>query len=805
MESLKDVRFALRLLWKSPWFTLAALVPLALGIGVNTAMFSVADGIMRKPLSFPDLDRIAMVFQVAPDRNSDLTSLTPADYADLQRSSHSFEQLAAFEEQRLTMTGVDVPRRVTAAAVLPNFFAVLRTPALKGRLLAESAGYDATREIVVSYQFWQTQLASDPGVVGRRLELERKAYTVAGVLPRSFGFPLGTDIWIPLQMDPAAWYDRSSHSLGVVAKLRPGVSTAQSNAELTILAASVAAAHPDSNRGWKLRLVPLTEFLAGGMTSQYIFFLIGGVVFVLAMACFNVANLLLARGTARRKELAIRQAMGASRWRMVGLLLTESTIVAVLGLLFALPLAMVALQLIRAGMPPDMVRYIPGFDAIGLDPTALAFAFGIAVSSGLIAGVMPALQVTRLAINEILKEGGRSGDDGHGTRHLRRLLLSAEIAFAMTLLVGTAFMVKGVRTLGDIIPGSEPEKLLTFRLDLPPSRYPDLLSCQRFLARVEDALQGLPQVEGNAIGSNIPYGGQGSTMRITPEGAAPALPGDRRAARSESVSPSYLQTLHIGLRAGRNFSASDGRDTAPVALVSASLAKRYWPNGDPIGRRLKLDDSPDPRWITVVGVVDNVRYNWLDQADTPALYLPYAQMPRRAVFVLVRALDPMRVAREAQARVLQLDPGLPIEALESWDRVIAESMIGLSYVASIMTVLGLVALALASFGLYGLMSYDVRMKRTEIGIRMALGASRAAILRFVVGRATLVSAIGVALGIPCAVSISYLMRKLIVGVAPLDWSVYVLPAMVLLAVGALAAYAPVRSAFRTSPTEILRS
>jgi len=517
------------------------------------------------------------------------------------------------------------------------------------------------------------------------------------------------------------------------------------------------------------------------------------------MACSNVANLLLARGAARQNELAIREALGASRSRMISLLLAESLLIAVIGSALALPLAGLALTLIRNHMPADIVKYIPGFELIEMDYSTLLLALAMAVLSGVIAGLTPALRNTRGHLNEVLKNGGRSETSSFANSRLRGTLLVGEVALAMALLVGTSLMVAGVRSLGNVGPGSEPAKLLTMRIELPPGRYPDTTSRSRLYTRLLDAMNALPQADSIGIGSNIPYGGQGSFLEFTPEGASALNAGERRTARAESISPGYLDSLHIKLRGGREFDSRDVADSQPVVIVSESFAKRYWPNRNPLDRRLRLDSPTGGPWLTVVGVASDVSFNWLDEASTPALYIPYAQSPRPSLFLTLRSAFPKQLTRPVRERIRAVDPLLPVLDVTTWDRVIAQSMIGLSYVAVIMTVLGIIAMLLASFGLFGLLSYNIRAQRNEIRIRVALGATTSIIVRMVMRRAMLLTGSGIALGGVAAIFLGRLLSNLIFGVTPTNTMAYALPALALLAAAIASACFPAREASRCEP------
>jgi len=792
----KDIRFALRRLLKNPLFTLAAVLPMALGIGVNTAMFTVGDALLRKPLAIPDMGRLAAIVETPPETKSETSSLTPADYLDLQRQSQSFERIVAYQYQDRVRTRGDSPVPVLAVAVSADFFSVFDVVPQAGRTLTGSAEDEAS-SAVVSYAFWRDRLAADPAAVGRTIELDSRSYTVVGVMPKRFSFPIGVEVWLRLALGAREAHNRASHDIQVAGKLRRGVSLEQSNTEVAAIAGRLAKDYPDTNNGWSMRTLPLSDLITGRMTGQYVVFLLGGVLFVLAMACSNVANLLLARGATRQNEIAVRQALGASRARMLSLLLTESTLIALIGAALSLPLASLALELIRGNMPAEIVKYIPGFDSIGMNYTALLTALILAVLSGVLAGVTPALRATACDINEVLKAGGRSGTASRANTRLRSMLLVGEVALAMALLVGTGLMVKGVRSLSNVNPGSEPSKLLTMRIDLPVSRYPDAASCERLQGRLLEALNGLPQAESVAIGSDIPYGGQGTVLPLTAEASAPARPGEHPSARAEAISPAYFDSLRIRLRAGRNFMSSDRPGSPPVAIVSRSLANRYWPNRNPLGRRLQLDSPPGGRWITIVGVADEVSFSWLDEPATPVLYLPASQFPRRENFVVLRSRWPQRLIGPVRERVRSIDPLLAVLEVTTWDAVIARSMIGLSYVAAIMTVLGVIAVVLAALGLFGLMSYNVRSQRNEIGVRIALGATTATILRMVLGRALLLTGGGIAIGTVAAILMSRLLSHLIFGVSFLDPAAYLLPALALLVAGLTSACLPARQAVRT--------
>jgi putative ABC transport system permease protein len=791
----KDIQFGLRRLLKNPLFTLAAAVPMVLGLGVNTAMFTVGNALLRKPLAIPDIGRLVAIVETSPEKKGATSSVTPADYLDLQRQSHSFERIVAYQYENRVLTRGDSQVSVVTASVSPEFFSVFGASPQMGRTLTGSVNEEA-HTVVLSYAFWRDRMGAGPAV-GHTIELDSQSYTVVGVMPKGFSFPVGVDVWLRLAIAPKTANNRTAHRLRLAGKLQPGITLAESNAELEAIAGRLAADYADTNKGRGIRALHLSEIITGRMTGQYVIFLLGGVLFVLAMACSNVANLLLARGATRQNEMAVRQALGASRIRMVSLLLTESTLIAIIGAGLSLPLAALALDLIRGNMPVGIVKYIPGFESIEMDYTALVAALIMAALSGALAGITPALRVTRCDVNEVLKAGGRSGTASRANTRLRSVLLIGEVALAMALLVGTVLMVKGVHSLSTVNPGSAPANLLTMWIDLPVSGYSDAASWEHIHSRLLDALQGLPQVDSVAIGSDIPYGGQGIFLPFATEGSSPTRAGERRNVRAEAVSPAYFDTLRIRLRAGRNFNSSDRPESPLVAVVSQGLANRYWPNQDPLGRRVRLDPLPAGRWITIVGVAAEVGFDWLDEPSMPVLYLSSSQFPHRANFVMLRSSRAAQMIAAVRERIRSVDPRLAVLDAKTWDAVIAESMIGLSYVSVIMTILGAIAVVLASFGLFGLMSYAVRSQRNELGLRLALGATPSIILRMVLGRALLLTGCGIAIGTGAAFLMSRLLSNLIFGVSSLDLTAYVLPAAALLSAGLTSAYFPAHQALRT--------
>jgi putative ABC transport system permease protein len=795
---LSDIRVGIRCLCKNPLYTLAAVLPMALGIGVSTAMFTVGNALLRKPLAIPGIERLAAIIETPPGQNSATSPASAADYLDLRRQDRSFEQIAAYRYEERVLTRNDASVSVLAAAVSPEFFSLLGASPQMGRTFVDPVN-QAANVAVLSYGFWRDRLGADPAAVGHTLELGSEIYTVGGIMPKSFNFPIGAEVWLPLVIDSKAASNRASRQIHMAGRLRPGTALSAANTELAALAQRLAAAYPETNKGWRIRGVPLSELLTGRLTGQYVIFLLGAVLFVLVMACSNVANLLLARGAARQTEIAVREALGAKRARMISLLLTESTLIAMIGAALSLPLAAFALDSIRGHMPPEVAKYIPGFESIQMDYTAMLLALIMAGLSGILAGITPALRITRCDLNQVLRAGGRSATASRAHTRLRSAFLVSEVALAMVLLVGTSLMIKGVHSLSNINPGAAPANVLSLWIDPAAARYPDTPSCERFYSRLLDTLRGLPTVDSLALGSDFPYGGSGTFVTFTPEETTANLRANERPnVRVEIVSPAFFETLRIGLKAGRNFGSGDRSATPLVAIASQALTKRFWPNQNPIGRRARLHSLPAAPGITIIGVAAETSFDWLDEPSTPVLYLPASQFPHRANFVLLRSRNARGLIAAVRQRIRSVDPGQAVLDIKTWDAAIAESMIGLSYVAVVMTVLGVIALVLAAFGLFGLITYNVRSQRDELALRIALGATAPMILRMVVGRALLLTASGIGIGTIAALFVSRLLANLIFGVGPLDLTAHLLPAAVLLLTAVASTYFPARHASETA-------
>jgi putative ABC transport system permease protein len=618
-------------------------------------------------------------------------------------------------------------------------------------------------------------------------------------------FPPSAQLWVPLAMDAKEKAIRNSHYVSPLARLNPGVSMAEAQAEMRTIQGRIQEAFPQTEKGWIARVVPLRNFAAGEYSRQYSILLWWAVLFVLLIACANVANLQLARSTARQKEFAVRAALGAGRWRVVRQLLTESVLLSLAGAGIGLVLAEWGIDLILSHMPPEVARYIPAWKHIGLDREAFAYSLGIALLAGLVSGIAPAFQSSKLDLNEELKEGGRSSTAGRARHRLRNAFVVAEVALSLILLMGAGLMVKGVRSLINLNQNFAPESVLTMRIQLPESKYKDPPARVRFYEQALQQLEAVPRIKSAAVVTRVPFGDGGLTDDFTVEGK-PTKPGELHSAHFESISSNYFRLMNIPLLRGREFTDQDAADSTPAAVISENLARRYWPGENPLGKKLKrgLEDSKNP-WATVVGVVGEIKYDPWDRADFPVLYLPFRQAPHSYSYVTIRTEgDPTSFIAAVRSRIASVDPDQPIFDIFTLEKVIRNQILGLSYVAVMLTVTGVIALVLAAVGVYGVMAYAVTERTHEIGVRIALGARPRDVVRLVLTRGVFITAVGVAIGLPISVLLARLLASLLFGVAATDLATFFDITLLLSAIALLACYIPARRAMLVDPMIALR-
>ncbi len=808
MDLFSDVRFGFRTLRRSPGFALTAIVTLALGAGATTAVYSVADGMLWKPVPLPRIDRLAMLVQLDPDDPRDYWSITPADLADIRDQSASFQDIATWDYQEANIVDAGgEPERVVQVRVSANFFDLLGVPPARGRgFLPGDDQPGQERKVVLGDSLWRRRFAADPDIVGKTIRLDDRNFVVTGVMPPRFDFPKTVQLWTPLALQPDERNSRTSDLLRPVCLLAPRVPVDQARAEIQGIGARLAARYPATNKNRRLTVVSLHRYLIGEYSYQYVLMLFGAVLFVLLIACVNVANLQFARAAGRSREVAVRAALGAGRGRVVRQLVTESVLLSLAGAALGLPVAAWGLDLIRAGMPAEVEKFIIGWREIQLDSRALAFTFSAAVLSGILAGLAPALQASRPNLVEALKEGSRGSSSGRGKYRLRGLLVGAEVALAVVLLVGATLMVRGFHALVNQSTSFEPATMLTLRLSITAGRYPQPHQQAAFYRGVLDRVAALPGVRSAMAVTAMPYSDHYSGRWFTIEGQPPE-PGNQPEGMYQAVSPNYFATLHIALRAGRLLSPQDGPDTLRVAVISRRMAEMWWPGEPlPVGKRFKAGkpDSDAP-WMTIVGVVDDVPHGIYDRTPRETVYVPFVQAPRADMDIGVRAAgDPLPLAPAVTAAIRSVDREQPVSDIATMEILRHREALGLNYVAVMMAVFGVLALVLAAVGVYGVASYLVTGQTHEIGIRMALGAPRNGVLAMVFRRGLLSTAAGLAVGLALSYELARLMASLIFGIQANDPGTFAGIPLALLAIAAVAVYVPARRATRVDPVIALR-
>jgi putative ABC transport system permease protein len=798
---LQDFRYGLRMLWKNPGFTATAVVTLALGIGVNTTIFSIADAFLVHPLALPSLNRLVAV------TNGQKRPVAPADYFDWKLESQLFERLSAYRSLDMNLTGTGEPERVYGAAVTADFFATLGADPSLGR--AFSSGEDElghSQVVILSHGLWQRRFGADRAVLGKSVAIDGKPYTVIGVMDQNVEFPVPTDLWIPLALTPKEKTDRGAASLHVIGQLNPGASVSRAQAAMTILARHLSDAYPRTNKDREAQVMPLVEFVEGSITRAYTVMMLVIVGIVLLVACANVANLQFARATSRKSEMAVRTALGAGRSRIIRQLLTESVLLSLLGGAASLLFASACLWLCVSRMPSYVMRLWAGFDKIRLDGWAFLFTFAAALVCGILAGILPALGTSKAGASDALK-GGRGATASRGVQRLRSIFVTAQVAVALVLVVGAALLIKGFREMTGSADTYAPERVLTLGVNLPVSRYPQSADQLVFYRQALDGLASLPGVESVAAFNCYPLSNNGTSWTyFQVEGSV--MPDLRHSpwADTQSITPAYLQFMRVPVEAGRGFTPDDRETTQPVAIVNHKLAKLYWPKETPLGKRLRIggpdDSSP---WLTVVGVAADVLYDWTSHVPAPTIYRPLTQAPVAASLLGVRtSSEPASLEPAVRGRIAAVDPDLPAFDVKPLDVAIHESTVGLGYTGAMMGILGLIALAVAVVGIYGVMAYSVGERTKEFGLRMAMGARPRDILWLAGRHGLLVSAAAFAIGLPSAIVSARLVASLVYGTSPGDPLVFVgVPLALFLAV-ILAGYIPARRAMRVDPMVALR-
>jgi putative ABC transport system permease protein len=797
---LQDLRYSLRTLSKQPSFTVTSALALALGIGGNTAIFSVMTAALR-PLPFREPERLVWVRAASLRTGETIGSVSAPDFLDYRQQNRTLDRLAALHTLSFTLSGDGEPERITSARVSANFFETLGVEPVKGRaFLPEEEREGHNDVVVISHALWRRRFGGDPKVIGGTLTLNGRSVIVVGIMPPEFRFPREVELWTPLALDAKQVLVRRFHFLSGVGRLRPGVTVEQAQADITSIARELERQHPDSNADYGLGLTPLATY-AVGETRRTLSMLAVAVVFVLLIACVNVASLSLARMTTRAKEIAIRAALGAGRGRIMRQLLAESILLALIGGGLGLLLAFWGVKPLVALSPEN----IPHLQEVGVDTRVLGFTLFISLLSGLLFGVAPALSASRVDLNESLKEVGRSPAAGPSHRRLHGALVVTEVALSFVLLIGAGLLIRSFLLLSRVETGFSSEKVLTMQLALSRVKHPEPQQRAAFFRQLIERVEALPGVQAAGTVSALPLSGQEQDTSFTIEGKPPtALGGGEGNANNRVVSPGFFRALGIPLVKGRLFSAGDRLGAPNVALVSESFARHFFRDEDPIGKRLVIDMG-EPWAGEIVGVVGNVRYSSLAQEPYREIYTSIEQTPDSITSLVVRTTaDPTNLTAAAKGAVQSLDKDVPVYNIKTMGQRISEAASQPRFRALLLGIFAGVALLLAAVGIYGVLAYSVSRRTHEIGIRMALGAQRGDVIRMVVGRALGLVLLGVAVGYGAAFALTRVISSFLFGVSATDLPTFVGISALLVSVAVLASYIPARRATKVDPIVALR-
>lgn len=799
---LQDIRYALRLLAKSPGFTLAAILTLALGIGANTAIYSLVYHVLLRPLPYPQPEQLTMVWvdnrrEKIPE---DITSYP--NLMDWRAQNQSFHGLAGMSYGVQALTGVGEPEEFRVAMVTANFFDVMGVPPALGRAFTvddEKEGNDNI--VIIGHGLWQRRFGGDPKVIGQTIHLSGRARQIVGIMPAGFQFPPTRELWEPLAPSAQARANRGNFWLYTVGRMKPGVTPDRAHADMATISARLEKEYPDANQGYGANVKPLHQYIVGEVRPALLV-LWGAVLFLLLITCANIANLLLARAGARGKEMAVRAALGAGSFRLIRQLLIESLLLAALGGVAGVLMGFWTLDLLRTLKPGD----IPRWELVRLDPSVLAVAAGLTLLTGVLFGLAPALSLAATNLSGTLKEGSAAAAGGSRSgRLLRQTLVGAEMALALMLLAGAGLLLRTFWNLRQVDPGLNASQTLVAAIRLPPVRY-NATQAVAFFQQVQERLAGLPGVQSAGATSAVLSGRLANSSTFSIEGRPAEPQASRREICRDAVTPSYFRTVGIPVLRGREFNAQDGPDAPRVAIINEATVRLYFPNEDPLGKRLAFGDpGPNTRWMTIVGVIRDVRRYGLDTPVRIEVYLPHAQAPSRAMELVVRTAGrPLDLAGGLRSIVQGIDKDLPLAWVRTLDDMLDSSLSQRRLNMMLVGMFALAALSLAAVGIYGVMSHAVSLRRREIGVRMALGADSSTILRLILKQGLGVAAAGAGVGLAGALALSRFLEGLLFGVRTTDPLTFLAVPVVLLAVAAAACWLPARRAARTDPLSVLR-
>jgi putative ABC transport system permease protein len=805
--ALQDFRFAFRMLRKNPGFAAIAILTLALGIGANTAIFSVVYAVLLKPLPYADSGQLFTVFQQGIKDPNNRNGFSYLNLRDFQQQSEVFSDLSAVQAHQLTLTGHGDAYVIDTSVVTPDLFTTFRVQPILGRaFISDDGKFGAAPVVILSENLWRGSFGSDPNIVGTSVSLDKRSFTIIGVMPSAFRFPQvqqSRQIWIPIVDDPlfGNWLDRrGGHWLSVTGRVKPGMTLKQAEAQFDAIAERLTKQFPADNDGWTVRMIPLRDFLAGEVKTPLLV-LLGAVGLVLLIACANIANLLLARATSRSREIAVRATLGAGRSRLVRQLLSETLVLSIIGGLAGVALAYYGVHVLTAFLPPGL----PQVNTIRIDYAVLGFALGLSVFASCAVGLVPAFLVAGSDLQSTLREGGRSGESS-ASRRARNILASAEIALAFVLLVAAGLLLRSFSKLTEVSPGFQVENIVKAEIALPRAQYATPQQQLAFSQNLLTRLQSQPGMQNSALAIPLPITDGFINIAFDIENKPAASAAAARIADYVAVTPEYFHVMNIPLVAGRTFEPRDNMSAPVVAVVTQSFARAYFPNEDPIGKRIVFGFPPSPGVPReIIGIVGDVRDVSLGNDPGPMMYAAYAQSPFPGACIAVNStLATRNVISSIRDTVAALDKDLPVTDIATMTEVVHDSMAQPRFRTTLIAIFAAIALILAATGIFGVISYSVQCRTNEIGIRVAMGASARAILKMVLRETLILAAIGLAVGLPVAFASSRVLGHLLFGVSPTDPVTLIAVSLTLAAVAAAAGYLPARRATQVDPLTALR-
>jgi putative ABC transport system permease protein len=797
---LKDVRYGVRMLVRNPGFTFVAVAALALGIGANAAIFSVVNAVLLRPLPYDNPDRLMMIRETKLPQFPEF-SVSPGNFLEWQKQNKVFERMVAIRNSTFNLLGAGEPERLRAMRVTDGFLSILgERPEIGRDFLPEEDQLGHNQVVIISNGLWQRRFGGEKNILGRTIVLDGQIYTVIGVMKAAFRFQESTmDLWMPMAFTSDQTQEYGGHYLQALGRLKAGASVEQARLEMSAIADRLAEQHPDQDKGWGVKIMPLPEFTVHTIKPALLV-LLGAVSFVLLIACANVANLLLARAATRQKEIGIRTALGAGRWRIVRQLLTESVLLSLLGGAAGLLLAMWGMPVLLSLAPQDLLRV----NDITLDSRVLIFTFVAALLTGVIFGLVPAIQASVANPNEILKEAGRGSTEGGQRQFVRSALVVFEIAMALVLLVGAGLMIKSFQRLQKVDPGFNAENALTVEVSLPERKYPKNDQQSAFYTQLIDKVSTLPGAQSVAATNVVPLSGNDFVLGFDIKGSPLNTEGDTRSTNYYAVSADYFNTMGIRILKGRSFTAHDTKDSPRVAIINETMARKFFPGEDPIGRFINVTFGPTS-YREIVGIASDVKQYSLDQETTMQTYEPYTQTPFPSMTLVVHAKgDPSNLSSIIRRSVLELDKDQPVSGIKTLAENLSASLAQQRFAMLLLVVFAFVAMMLAGVGIYGVMSYSITQRTHEIGIRRALGASTRDVLKLVVGHGMILTLIGLMVGLSGAFALTRLMNTLLFGVSATDVTTFAFFSVSLTIVAVVACLVPALRALKVDPMTALR-